>query len=296
MSRDRSPTAEQVLSRVRASADPAPNVGRRVLASVEQRILLDPGGPEASAGGTSVAGDGSRASRIAIASHGSRAARAVGRLGRWGVFGLVAGTIGYQLGVSHERAAHEAAALAAVAVVDAISDGAPKPATALAPAGHESAMPAQASEMAPAAPSPPAATNASTVASRSRAGDTPPRPPRATSAHAPGRARPDEKPRAPVADAAQRLSMAEILERLQRAQQALHDSDPHAALAELDALDGLEHAGRLADERSVLRALALCDLRRVGDARQVLSKLEGRAAESIYRGRLEQDCAAALVP
>jgi hypothetical protein len=88
--------------------------------------------------------------------------------------------------------------------------------------------------------------------------------------------------------------MAEILERLQRAQSALRDGDPHAALGELDALDALEPGGALADERLVLRALALCDLGRVAEARHVLAELDERGAESIYRGRLEQGCAAAL--
>jgi hypothetical protein len=294
MSRDRFPTAERVLSRVRASADPAPNVGARLLASVEQRIALDSGAPETSTGGLSVVGDGSRASRIALASRGSRVA---GRLTRWGLFGLIAGAIGYQLGVSHERAEHEAAAQPAAAVVDASTDRAIPPQPAPVLAGDAPATSAPDSEEAPAppaGPSPSAAMNAAAVASRSRAGGTPVRASRLTPSGASGLARPGEKARALDADAAQRLSMAEILERLQRAQQALHDSDPHAALAELDALDALEQGGRLADERTVLRALALCDLRRVGDARQVLSKLDGRAAESIYRGRLAQDCAAAL--
>ena len=52
MSRDHSLRAEQVLARVRASADPAFGIDERVLARVEQRIALDAGStPAAEMGG-----------------------------------------------------------------------------------------------------------------------------------------------------------------------------------------------------------------------------------------------------
>ena len=317
MSRDHSLRAEQVLARVRASADPAFGLDERVLARVEQRLALetagsdpagsDPAGndpadtaaPAAVVGGgfagsravrvsaAAAARAGSAARVVAPASRWGRMGHAAARMARWGVFGLVAGAIGYQLGVRQERTAHEAS----------LAHEAHDARTTLPSASDDNVVELQATppEAAPARAQPPTAVPSRAVPSRA----VPSRavPPRARG-HASG-ANVGAAPRASASSAAQPLSLAEILERLQRAQAALHAGDPHAALAQLDALDtlnALEHGGALADERRVLRALALCDLGRFADARHVLAELDGRGADSIYKGRLEQSCARALEP
>jgi len=327
MSRDHSLRAEQVLARVRASADPAFGLDERVLARVEQRLALetagsdpagsdpagsDPAGndpadtaaPAAVVGGgfagsravrvsaAAAARAGSAARVVAPASRWGRMGHAAARMARWGVFGLVAGAIGYQLGVRQERTAHEAS----------LAHEAHDARTTLPSASDDNVVELQATppEAAPARAQPPTAVPSRAVPSRavpSRAVPSRAVPPRARG-HASG-ANVGAAPRASASSAAQPLSLAEILERLQRAQAALHAGDPHAALAQLDALDtlnALEHGGALADERRVLRALALCDLGRFADARHVLAELDGRGADSIYKGRLEQSCARALEP
>lgn len=306
MSHDRSPQAEQILSSLRASADPAPGAERRVLAAVEQRILFEAGALQTNALDTGTSGVARRASvvqplaslsrqpRIAAVSRGAQFAQISGRLGRWGLFGLVAGVIGYQLGVRHERAANDAVASQVVAVGSS-GEGTRAAAPLELPLPMASMPPApEALPPTPvAAPSQPPSVSSLEAATPSRS--TRRHPTRATSRRA-TLGRVAEPPPAPHSDAAHALSMNEILERLQRAQKALHGRQPQAALMELDSLDALERQGALGDERRVLRALALCDIGLIGDARQVLSQLEGRAAESIYRGRLEQACGAALEP
>lgn len=413
MSGERSLRAEQVLARVRASADPALGKAARVLARVERVALDEPaadavdavdapsaarvdcatgdaagaaeaaavlgiagargvasvgaaaaGGVTASrvvgagsaiavvrvgAGAGGVAGVGaSPASGIAgaagaganataglvgLVSHAARAVTPASRwlrvghvavrIGRWGLFGLVAGAIGYQLGVRDERAAHEAAPVAASAspTIPNSPSLESRAEPLRAPLG-DGQRPAQAAEGATREPPlarpdgalsvrsvPPAA--ASAVAAPLHA--TPPRAIGAIPAGATVRMRAQgaairsrapsptagDDPAASASNGAPSLSLAEILERLQRAQAALHDSDPHATLAELDALDtsnALEHGGAVKDERRVLRALALCDLGRFTDARHILAELDERGTDSIYRGRLEQSCARALTP
>ncbi|HTV23028.1 MAG TPA: hypothetical protein VMG12_30275 [Polyangiaceae bacterium] len=297
MTDERSPRAEHVLMRIRASADPASSAQQRVLARVEQRIAL-----EAAASQASVRELAPPAPReMPVPNRTPPITRVAGRLGRWGLFGLVAGAIGYQLGAHHERAVNEAAvervsappqptspsrdALApsrdaASSVASRVPASAPPPDDAVVDPSATAIAPSRAPRAAPTPPTPARATRAA--------------PARATPARAATLARAAEPPSSSEATPA--LSMNEVLERLQRAQKAIHDGQPHAALAELDALDALERKGTLADERRVLRALALCDIGLIGDARQVLSQLEGSANESIYRGRLEQACGAALEP
>jgi hypothetical protein len=290
--------------RIRASADPAAGAEQRVLAGVEQRIAL-----EASASGDGVAGAAAGggisgvSGAMARVVRGSRAAGIAMRMGRWGVFGLVAGAIGYQLGVHHERSVSAAAASPVAVAVGSgsISTLAPRAPAMSVQAGDIAPTLAERDELAEAAsiPTPQPmvmGTQASAVAHATSGGAGP-----RTHLHMPGRAtgpRGDQArapaPRPAQARPALPLSLSEILERLQRAQRALQDGDPHAALSELSELDQLEPTGTLADERRVLRALAFCDIGRIGDARQVLDQLGASADDSIYRGRLEQGCAAAL--
>jgi len=289
MSRDTPPRAEHVLKRVRASADPAGGVAEHVFASLEQRLAREAHADDTGAGSDGVAAVVSSASRW------QNVARVAARLGRWGGFGLLTGAIGYQLGVaSNEHEAVSAAPADVIAgvpmpvevVAPPVSTGQPEVARPLA----VGTKPAPASVAVADAPSPgPATAETPSIKPGSRSRATPTRAPRARRA-----ARAEATPPAAPSNGAPPLSMAEILERLQRAQAALRDSDSHAALAELDALAALEHGGALADEQLVLRALALCDLGRVGEARHVLAELDARGAESIYRSRLEQSCAAAF--
>jgi hypothetical protein len=287
MSRETSPRAEHVLMRVRASADPARGVAAHVFAGIEQRLALE--GDAAAHASSAGAGPGELAA--SRASRWQNVARVAVRLGRWGGFGLLTGVIGYQLGVaSHE---HQPPSASPASVPRVASAAVPAPALAPAqemePARRPSAstpavvLPPEAPRTGENAAGPPSSTP------RTRSGATPMRAPRARLA-----ARAGTSALAATSSGAQPLSMTEILERLKRAQSALRDGDPHAALAELDTLDSIDHGGALADERLVLRSLALCDLGRVGEARHVLAALDGRGAESIYRGRLEQSCAAAL--
>jgi hypothetical protein len=296
MSQERSPEAERILMRIRASAEPAPGVANRVLAGVEQRIAL--GGGLAGAG----AGAGREISAVVPrVAGGGHVWQVAARLGRWGAFGLFAGAIGYQLGsMAHEQPTVPGGATAASVAAPA-SVVPSTPAVAASAAAHRPAAAAPPpAESALAVPVPPA-SNAGVVPSGAG------RPVAAArSAAAPSRGGVSGAPRTGPKTGAGResravaasvpLDLAEVLERLQRAQARLRDGDAHAALGELDALDTLEHGGVFVDERLVLRALAFCDIGRVGDARHVLAELERLGAGSIYRGRLEQGCSAALEP
>jgi hypothetical protein len=327
MSLERSREAERVLMRVRTSADPAPEVERRVLERVEQRIAVD-GGPTRA--GADV-GDGAAAllARAAPLRRAALSARAVrwrnvaplaARLGRWGAFGLVAAAIGYHFGwLARERADAEASTPPSTTAMAPALSSAPSPPAlreaiaAADPAAplprHEPPLPARAPSPAPLVTSSspaPLVTSSSEPAPSGLAPDaasarkTSSRPaPRAS--HPP---RASEGSPAPESGGPARpLTLAELLQRLLRAQASLRERDPHAALEQLDALDTLDgidarhgvdsaRSSALTDERLVLRALALCDLGRLGEARHVLAELDGRGADSIYRGRLEQACPA----
>jgi hypothetical protein len=292
MSQERSPEAERILMRLRASAEPAPGVADRVLAGVEQRIAL--GGGLASGAGPA----GREISAVVPRVSGGRHAwQVVGRLGRWGAFGLLAGAIGYQLG----SRAHEPAGAGAVTTAPM---AAPASAFSSTPAVAASAINSDGTAV---SPLPAEVVTITPATSRSGAPSELARPAAARSASMPsgagasGASRTGRKAGAtraskPAVSSAAPLDLAAVLERLQRAQARLRDGDAHASLGELDALDALEHGGVLVDERLVLRALALCDIGRVGDARHVLAELERLGAGSIYRGRLAQGCSAALEP
>ena len=318
MSGARSLRAEQVLARVRGSADPVLDARQRVLASVEQRIAETAGASSSGHGAGAeeraligraalMGGAASVVSRRATPAWASaRVTQLTARVGRWLSFGLLSGVVGYQLGVRQERAAHHAPGLAAPApsasaldASGAAASGSSAPrALRLEPPG---ALGAEGASIEGTTASlarsprgeplkPPAASANSTPPARASAGARRAAPSRARRVpSSPAASRKSEAARANASDGVQPLSLAEILERLQRAQAALHDGDASAALDMLDALDALEHGSALLDERRVLRALAYCDLGRVADARRALSGLEGRA-ESIYGGRLEQSC------
>ncbi len=294
--------------RIRASADPTPGVERRVLDGVERRIALGAAGSGASAA-SNVGGASARGVSAMLRStfRWRSAAPLAAKLTRWSAIGLVAGAVGYQLGWSaHEREASadsdaRAATAASGVAAPGSTDAAPLPPAEplpLAPVAPSSTQPVPevaehliaADEASPSqasgAQASPAAVNAALASS------APEPPPRATRP----RERPARNAATPTRSPSMAFGMPDVLDRLQRAQAQLRDLDPHAALATLDALDTLERNGLLADERLVLRALALCDIGRVGEARRALAELEALGAGAIYRGRLEQSCAAALTP
>jgi hypothetical protein len=326
MSPDRSPEAERLLMRIRASAGPAPGVDRQVLARVEQRIALEAGaldsgtsGPVPRARATAAGGAAVGGAAVAFLTGPSRwqvASRAAVTLGRWGAFGIVAGAIGYYFGsTEHDRAPSEAATPAEPMVTAPVVSAAIVAAPVVA-VPREPARPALvASDTVPEVSAPDvSASDVSVPDIVSGLGE--PTPPNEAAAMAAVPSRPFKSSRtahravgaerrahrATAATAASpgepTLSLAEVLERLLRAQAKLRDGDPHATLAELDALDELDRgdSGALLEERLVARALAFCDIGRVGDARHFLSELERLGADSIYRGRLEQGCSAALEP
>jgi hypothetical protein len=289
MSQERSPEAERILMRIRASAEPAPGVADRVLAGVEQRIALGGG----FAGGAGPAGRDISAV-VPRVSGGRHAWQVAGRLGRWGAFGLFAGAIGYQLGsrahepelpgaVTTASTAAPASAFSSTAAVAASANSSDETTLSPPPAEVATSTPPTSGTGVPSELGRPAAARSASMPSGAGASRT-------------GRKAGATRASKPAVSSAAPLDLAAVLERLQRAQARLRDGDAHASLGELDALDALEHGGVLVDERLVLRALALCDIGRVGDARHVLAELERLGAGAIYRGRLEQGCAAALEP
>jgi hypothetical protein len=294
MSFDRSPEAERLLMRIRASADPAPGVDRRVLTGVEQRLALQ----AAARAGGEVSNRAALASTPA--SRWGGASHVAARLGRWGAFGILAGAIGYHLGSTARDRAEAPVAAVSVAAPAAGSTDATRRVAAVA--ASTDAPPASASSMAAASSAAASSAAASSAAASSAAASSAAASSAAASSaavSAKSRAVPRRASRATLqklAEPSQELDLAAVLERVLRAQASLRDGDPHAALAQLDALDAADHSrsGLLIDERLVVRALAFCDIGRVGDARRVLSELDGRGAESIYRGRLTQSCSAAL--
>jgi hypothetical protein len=304
MSVERWREAERVLMRVRTSAGPALDVERRVLAGVEQRIALEGDvtrtGAADATGGAAALWRGASLSRAT--SRWRRASHVAGRLGRWAAFGLAAGAIGYHFGWTardHAASPAVASATAASATPGATRMAASPTELALAvPPPAEPASGDSAPALAPPPPPPkPIPVPAPTHDPSALAAEIAPLAAATGRIHLrPGQRRESlaTKPIAPPRP----LTLAELLERLLRAQTSLRDRDPHAALDELQALDALDTGGHraLPEERLVLRALALCDIGRLSDARRALSELDRLGAESIYRGRLEQACPAALAP
>jgi hypothetical protein len=77
---------------------------------------------------------------------------------------------------------------------------------------------------------------------------------------------------------------------VQRAQTALRNGDPALALGLMRTLDEQQPSGALGAERTVLSALALCQLGRVEEARAVASGLLRGNEANVYRRRLENSC------
>lgn len=105
------------------------------------------------------------------------------------------------------------------------------------------------------------------------------------SSASPGRVRGDT-PRPGAAPSANYDELSYV----QRAQTALRNGDPALALGLMRTLDEQQPAGALVAERTVLSALALCQLGRVEEARSLASGVLKSNAASVYRRRLENSC------
>jgi hypothetical protein len=276
---DNSASTDELIRRVRSSANPRGSTEKRVFAAVERRLGL--AALEAGDTGTSddvvAPSNGAAPGEAAV---GRGAARTpVGRtvsLARpelWasiGAFGLATGALGYWWGLHAESPRMDAAAP-------------PVEVAATAPSVAAPAAP-RASTASPAPPS--SAPAFPDVAS------SPPQ--RATPAknEAKAKQRPRLASRGVEHDRARgaTLSLGEAIALLQRAQTALRQGEPGEALALLGTLEGRAPAQLVQQELLVTRTLALCDLEDVEGARSALSELKLEETDSIYRSRLEASC------
>jgi hypothetical protein len=202
--------------------------------------------------------------------------------------GVVAGALGFVLGhrvAERERGAPidgaeaVATASARAAVLEPASSGA-------TPTGAERS-----------GPSAPGESDAMTPEAAAQAEASSSRPLAPTRAAPVGRRAPLERagrsaasaPRGSPEPEARRLSFAEVLERVQRANVALRQGQPALALIQLEALD--RGAGEvLREEREATRVLALCAIGDTAGARRVAAPLLSGSASSIYAPRLDASC------
>jgi hypothetical protein len=192
------------------------------------------------------------------------------RLGRWVVFGLAAGGVGYWWGF--QRAAHAPLEHVAAPVEQRVVG----PSVVLSPA--QPSAPAQPDFAPPSAPS----------------SEPEPEPARAApvargASEAPARRR--LAPRRATAPSLQPLDLHEALQLLSRAQSALRKGLPDRALELLDQLEQRQPGELLMEERRVTRILTLCELGEVDQARAVRQTLGPGPVSSIYAGRLDASCA-----
>lgn len=102
---------------------------------------------------------------------------------------------------------------------------------------------------------------------------------------APARATKAPSPSAPEAEASDPLERELAL-----IQAARESSSPEAALASLEQHVEQFPSGLLADEREALRAIALCELQRLDEARAVALALVARRPGSPLRQRIQRRC------
>lgn len=82
----------------------------------------------------------------------------------------------------------------------------------------------------------------------------------------------------------------EELSYLRRAQAALRGGNPALALGIMTSLDEIQKAGALDLERRVTKALALCDLGRAAEAKEVSAPIFQQQTHSVYVKRLKESC------
>ena len=320
MKEESSPRANDVLRRVRGSADPRPQDEARVLTRVEQRLgmLSEVAAFRASVPRRINAGARRGTVPAAVQAPLQRLLGAAPRVGLWAAFGVSMAAIGYGLGTRGGRGREvrqevaevtRAPAAATPAPFASPAAAAPPPAVVPVPAvvPAPAVMPAPA--VTPAVPAPvvvrPPAPARSAPLSESPA---PPAPlserPRSPKAAARSAAR-DEglgsesllAPAAAVAPSAagttepDSIGLREALQLLERARAAVRLGTAGDALDWLAQLERRNPGVLLEQERLVTRALALCALGEVAQARDARRQLERLEPESIYRGQLDASCA-----
>jgi hypothetical protein len=324
MKDESSARANDVLRRLRGSADPRPQDEARVLARVEQRLGMIseleafrvPAARRVNAGtpgGTRSAGVGAPLQRLLGAAP---------RVGLWAAFGVSMAAIGYGLGTRGVRSrevrqdvAEVTRAPAAEAAPAAFaSAAAPAPAPAIvpvpvvipAPAPPPAVVPVPA--VVPASAIPASAIPASAISAPVVVPPPAPGPlserPRSPNAAARSAARNEGlsseslvapaaavAPSAAVAAEPDSIGLREALQLLERAQAAVRLGTAGDALDWLAQLERRNPGVLLEQERLVTRALALCALGEVAQARDARRQLERLEPESIYRGQLDASCA-----
>jgi hypothetical protein len=80
---------------------------------------------------------------------------------------------------------------------------------------------------------------------------------------------------------------------LQRARRALNADNGRLALGIVQELDELFPQGVLIEERSATKVLSLCQLERVGEAKEATRAFLERYPASVYAERVRKGCAAA---
>jgi len=242
---------ELVLQRVRATADPPPGSFRRVLSGVERQVVGSaPDLHDAGAAPPDPAPLPALSPPLAAVTPRAWAPH-VARLGRWVVFGLATGGVGYLWG--SQGSAPVSLQHSAVAPVEQRSVAPP---IALSPP-----QPSALSEPDPAPRLTPSA-QLRAAPSRHRA----------------------------VARSSEPLGLHEALQLLSRAQSVLRRGWPERALELLAELEQRQPGELLLEERRVTRILALCELGEVDQAQAARQELGSGPASSIYAGRLAASC------
>lgn len=270
---------DAVLQRVRATADPPLGSASRVLSGVERQLAGSTQGQhhEGNAPQRDLSPPALSPAALSppLVTPQLRAwAPHVARLGRWVVFGLATGGVGYFWG--SQRAATAPVQQVAPA---AVQHGAAAPAEqrsaepSVAPSPPAQSAPSQPDSIPPPMPDPARAEpNARGVGDAAERG-----------AVAPARRRAATRPR-------ERIELREALQLLTRAQSVLRRGWPERALELLGELEQRQPGELLLEERLVTRILALCELGEGDQAKALRQQLSPGPASSIYAGRLAASC------
>lgn len=274
------PKLEQRLAELRGVAEPMPADKRRVLESVRAVLDLQSGSPPA-VGEPKAIERSLKQGRARVAP----AARATARsLRPWLGGALIGGVVGLSLGLRLGRVderSTDATKLDRSGVAQAASAGS---------ASSSSELSASASTAQVSTPS------SARGAARDDSGASQPGAAHELARRVPARkmsragasaARLGTDPRA----ADESIDLALALELLQRAEQALHASEPQLALGVLSDLDRRAARSLLREERLTTSALVLCELDRPDEARAAREELQREFPGSIYAPRLGQSCA-----
>jgi hypothetical protein len=254
--------ADEVLRRVRATANPGLERQVRIWNGLEARV-----------DGSAAASIGPKAGGTAAAASNAVLPALVLRTGRWIAFGLATGLVGYFWGRSDERREQSEPLALEAATVREVNPSLMAPALIGAPpmlarqpdlAGEPREFLLESRGQAPSAPR------------TASSGELPRR--------TVSRARARSSPRAA-------MTLRDALDLLLRAQSELHRGAAAEALGVLAELERRQPGALLREERLVTRVLALCELGEVARAQGSRQELESHHPASIYRGRLDASCA-----